>query len=309
MKKVMDLFVNKNFVPNIDPTYELNRTAESRSDVRDYLNGAYKHIRPFFPEKDIEKKLQQDYHAMSWQIHLTYLLHKNNFKLQKPKKWPDILITDPEIAIEVTNINSGTGAYAVDEVPFGEAINLPQVDEKIVLRINDKLEEKLGRFSKNTSFKNKPFILAMNMGTVDRANMIFDYSYGARTVFGIGESGWSIPIEPNKGNEKTFIKHKSEAKIADGPTRSMNWFLSAMCPELSAIIWSHHHIANSYSWNGSDCELILNPFANYPVSKTLLPFGTVTWITWNEDQSVYFLNHQKREKIDQPNFGDNLDRK
>lgn len=169
-------------------------------------------------------------------------------------------------------------------------------DDRQLLRVLTGINQKVLQYkrwvNKNEINDCDPFIIAVNTGMVTDGDFTFDYSYGARSVFGIGESVISVSIYPTEAKKpeskpSVFIKSKTAAVKINGATVDSNLFLDPRHKFVSAIIFSPHHIANSFARGGSDVELILNPFAVNPIPKDFLKFGKVTIFESEEENISY----------------------
>lgn len=86
------------FIPNIagtnvDAAYVNIRDSEFNSDVRKYIENCYEEYQFLCPDKNFLKQAQENFHPMTWQMHLTILLKRKGIKVLPPTNtWPDILL-------------------------------------------------------------------------------------------------------------------------------------------------------------------------------------------------------------------------
>jgi hypothetical protein len=221
-----------------------------------------------------QAEFKKHFHQRMWEMYLGVSLINNGLDISSSKSGPDFIIKkdgENEIFIEATACARGNAKDAVPEEYLSKTPKEIKVQDlpydKMLLRITNSLDYKYKKYKDYVKRKKKPYIIAVNRGALGYMDandpLIF------KCLFGLGFRSCKMINRKlfNEGWErkKTLIK-ESGAEV------SISFFEEVEHSIVSAIIYSDISILNHPKEIGSDCILVHNPMAKYPVDPKIFSF-------------------------------------
>lgn len=225
---------------NVNKNYQSIRDDSKRSGERELLDEMWQVFKPF-ADKKFQRRIQNQFWQLAWELYLAYSLFKNGFELlPRPDGSPDICAQkdSQKIWLEATMPGLGEGA---DAVPEGELLKVGEFSEdnkksnqkinresrkapeqKMILRYVNAISEKIKKIEvyrqKGIIGAGDRVIIAVNSNSFYGRYGFFPLGkYFAKCLFGVGdfhinfsmntgealESGWDARkiVKKNSGAE------------------------------------------------------------------------------------------------------------
>lgn len=264
LQKIIDEF------PEYDLYYIASGSIKKRKELFDSL---WKIYQPF-ADKHFLSDCKKHFHQRMWEMYLGVSLIENGLDIFSSARGPDFIINKDrknEIFIEATACTRGTTKDAVPEeflAETSEEIKIQDLpDDKMLLRITNSLDSKYKKYKDYFEREEKPYIIAVNRGALGYMDANIPLIF--KCLFGLGFQSCKMINGKllNEGWErkKTLIK-ESGAEI------SISFFEEEEHSIVSAVIYSDISILNPPKAIGSDCILVHNHMAKYPVDQKIFSF-------------------------------------
>ena len=264
LQKIIKIF------PKYDPYYIASGCIKDRKILFDDLWLIYQPL----ADKHFLSDCKKHFHQRMWEMYLGVSLIKNGLNISSSKSGPDFIVNkgrENEIFIEATACTRGTTKDAVPEeylAKMPEEIKVQNVpDDKMLLRITNSLDYKYKKYKDFFEEKQKPYIIAVNryaLGYMD-ANIPLIF----KCLFGLGFQSYKM------NNGKLFNagwKRKKALIKESGAEIPISFFEEEEHIIVSAVIYSDISILNPPKEIGSDCILVHNHMAKYPVDQKIFSF-------------------------------------
>jgi hypothetical protein len=225
-------------------------------------------------DKHFLSDCKKHFHQRMWEMYLGISLIKNGLDISSSKSGPDFIVNrgrGNEIFIEATACTRGITKDAVPEEYFAKRLKEIKVKDvpydKMLIRITNSLDYKYKKYNDFIKEEEKSYIIAVNrhdLGYMD-ANIPLIF----KCLFGLGfqlykmingelfNAGWK--------RKKALIKES-------GAGIPISFFEEEEHNIVSAIIYSDISILNPPKAIGSDCILVHNHMAKYPVDQKIFSF-------------------------------------
>ena len=202
-------------------------------------------------------KLQFDKRV--WEMYIGCILLKNTLKINSLDEGPDFIVDNNEY-IECVACSNGekNKPDSVPEIFLAQTydeIRLQDVpDDQMILRITSAIagKHKIYQSRKNID-KNKPYIIAVNTGSLQYPQDYFGIPLIIRALFGLQF------LQINQRGESSF-SWRREIQKTTTPI-PVNNFTNESFKEISGVIFSNNSVLNHPDKIGDDCIFINNPFA------------------------------------------------
>ena len=138
--------------------------------------------------------------------------------------------------------------------------------DKMFIRINNSLDYKYKKYKDFIEEEEKPYIIAISrsaLGYLDDIPLIF------KCLFGLGFQSYKMI------NGKLFNagwKRKKQLIKESGTKIPISFFEEEEHSIVSAVIYSYRSVLNYPKEIGSDCILVHNPMAKYPVDTKIFSY-------------------------------------
>lgn len=219
-------------------------------------------------DRHFKKEIQKQFHQRTWEMYLANVLIDKNMPVKSYNKGPD-LIVDNSIYIECIAPTNGdlTKPNSVPKVDYSKCLNKVVLEslptEQMILRVTHSIGEKekqyQGWLKKEWVDREKPFIIAINTGSLDHLQ---EDDFILKVLFGLD----CIQI-----SESGKISHRwREHLVKDGADISVTGFTNAEKGFISGILFSNTTALNHPENLGDDCVFVNNPYANNPVGQNFV---------------------------------------
>jgi len=266
--------------PEYDPYYIASSCKRERKELFDGLWQIYQSL----ADKHFLSDCKKHFHQRMWEMYLGVSLIKNGLDISSSKSGPDFIVNkgrENEIFIEATACTRGTTKDAVPEEYFAETPEEIRVQDvpydKILIRITNSLDYKYKKYKDFIEEEEKPYIIAISrsaLGYLDDIPLIF------KCLFGLGFQSYKMIngkfFNAGRKRKKQLIK-ESGAKIP------ISFFEEEEHSIVSAVIYSDRSVLNYPKEIGSDCILVHNPMAKYPVDLKIFSFFRQHKAKYNKD--------------------------
>jgi len=255
--------------PEYDPYYITSGCIKKRKELFDSLWQIYQHL----ADKHFLSDCKKDFHQRVWEMYLGVSLIKNGLDISSSKSGPDFIVNkgrENEIFIEATACTRGTTKDAVPEEYFAEIPEEIRVQDvpydKMLIRITNSLDYKYKKYKDFIEEEEKPYIIAISrsaLGYLDGIPLIF------KCLFGLGFQSYKMI------NGKLFNagwKRKKQLIKESGAKIPISFFEEEEHSIVSAVIYSDRSVLNYPKEIGSDCILVHNPMAKYPVDTKIFSY-------------------------------------
>ncbi|GAB0174892.1 MAG: hypothetical protein HHAS10_07710 [Candidatus Altimarinota bacterium] len=233
-----------------------------KNTYRNEYEEIYQSFGEIFPVKGIIEEVSRNDEKFTqrfWELEIYNALRKISGSLNRTKQGVDFKFLPQGysafIDIECVAPGRGTGKTSIAEYDnyMKVQISPPDIDERVVLRIIKKIDEKLKH--KNQTFScTRPYIIAINT-----ANLPWEFHTKRiyQTLFAL-----KYPLSNNP------LRWWSEKNV------KLGYFATDKYKYISAIIYSNCH-PNEYregNPNRRHLYMIHNPFAQFPINRVTFPF-------------------------------------
>lgn len=280
----------KALYPDYDPYYIASGCIKDRREEFDKM---WKTFRPL-ADKNFLSDLRKHFHQRTWEMYLGNILIKNRLDVSSINEGPDFVINkdkENEIFIEAVACERGTAEDAVPEMFIANksekmiAQNIPH--DEMLLRLANSLDSKYKKYKDFVEEKRKPYVIAINRGDLQHVDM--DTYLIFKVLFGLGYLSLNIPLgggmATNSWTRREYIKKKNGEKV------SMTFFEKEEHNIVSAVIYSYKDVLNHPEVIGSDCIVVHNPKAKFP-----LGFDTFSFL--QQYKTEYKDNNIRIDKIE-----------
>ena len=268
--------------PEYDHYYIASGCIKERKVMFDSLWQIYQPL----ADKNFLSDCKKNFHQRAWEMYLGVALIKNGLDISSSGKGPDFVVNkgkENEIFIEATACKRGDTKDAVPEEYFAEkpeeirVLDVPY--DRMLIRLTNSLDYKYKKYKDFIEKKEKPYIIAIN-----RANLghLDDIPLILKCLFGLGfqslqmingkffNAGWE--------RKKTVFK-KNSTKVPI----SFSFFEEEDHNIISAVIYSEKSILNYPKEIGSDCIIVHNPKAKFPIDLKIFSFLRQYKAKYNKD--------------------------
>ena len=259
-----------------DLLYELNRDHEGRAHVRELVEDLWSRFARLNGDPHFLSDARANFHQRTWELVLAGVLDEAGLQLVGvAADAPDVCIGAEAGAVWVEAVapTPGTGGDRAERIITREeqtalgsrAIYLLDHD-KMILRYTAALRDKAsltkhksgGSKSQYVGFRDRgviaesdPFVVAINAGLIDDADLERHVPTIVRAVLPIGEAVYSLPIG-FEGEPRVDFPYSDVVAKASGAAVSTSAFLSQEYENVSAILFSPHGVWNVRDLSGEE---------------------------------------------------------
>ena len=269
VKNDEELEMMKSKYQKYDSYYVASGCIKERHDYFDKLWQIYKS----FADEHFLTEIKKHFHQRTWEMYLGTMLIQNNFDVSSFNKGPDFVLNegkDEEIFIEAVTCEKGDTIDAVPEMFVAEnpedikPVDVPH--DEMLIRLVNSLDSKYKKYKDFIKKEKKPYIIAVNRGGLDHVD---DIPLILKCLFGIGfrqykkvngklvYAGWG---------RRCFIEKKNGSKVP------MTFFDDKKHDIVSAVIYSDKSILSYMDGVDSDCMVVHNLNAKFPVDLNIFSF-------------------------------------
>ncbi len=260
----------KALYPDYDSYYIVSGCIKERRENFDKLWKIYRSL----ADSNFLSDVKKHFHQRTWEMYLGVVFIKNNLDVFSPDKGPDFIINkdkENEIFIEAVACEKGTTEDAVPEMFVARSPEEMVVQDiphdEMLLRLTNSLDTKYKKYKDFIENKKKPYIIAVNKGGLEHPDpqiplilkclLGFGYEHFKKVNDHLVYAGWT---------RRDYIKKK------DGEKVSMKFFEEENHNIVSAVIYSTETVLNHPEVMGSDCIMVYNPRAKFPIDLDIFSF-------------------------------------
>ena len=261
----------KALYPDYDPYFIASGCIKDRREKFDKM---WKLFKPL-ADKNFLPDIRKHFHQRTWEMYLGNVFIKNGLNVSSVSEGPDFIINKEkgnEIFIEAVACEMGTGKDAVPEMFVAEkpeemrAQNIPH--DEMLLRLANSLDSKYRKYKAFIEDEKKPYIIAINRAGLQYTDM--DTYLIFKVLFGLGYYSLNIPL--GGGTSTNFWTRREYIQKKNGEKVSMTFFEKEEHNIVSAVIYSYEDVLNHPKVIGSDCIIVHNPRAKFPVDLNVFSF-------------------------------------
>lgn len=260
----------KKLYPDCDPYFIASGCIKER---REKFNNLWIQFKPL-ADKHFLSQVKKEFHERTWEMYVGCILKKYFPDVSSEDKGPDFLINKEktnEFFVEAVACKKGGSTDAVPEMITAERpedITVQDVPhDEMLLRLSSSITYKANKYKDFINNQNKPFIIAVNKGALQYPDP--QIPLVLKCLFGLGYEHFkkiNDQLVYNGWTRREFIEKSNGEKI------SMIFFEKDENNFVSAIIYSPDNVLNSPQNIGSDCILIHNPKAKFPIDVKTFSF-------------------------------------
>jgi len=267
----------KNKYPKYDPYFVASGCIKVRREKFNSLWTQFKHLLDKEKTRIFLSKIKQNgqFHENTWEMYLGCVLANHLPKVTtSPKdKGIDFMVSGKdgdEIFIEAVACKKGSSDDAVPDMVVSDMKNVSFYDvphDEMLLRLSNSIDYKAKQYKDFIGKIKKPYIIAINKGALEHVEP--DKPLVLKCLFGLGYQQINITDgkpRPVTWSKREFIEKKNGEKI------SMTFFEKEENNFVSAVIYCSENILNSPNKIGSDCILVHNPKARFPIDTKTFSF-------------------------------------
>jgi|SRR5680860_321660 len=273
-------------LPLINTNEELERIKNAYSDCDPYFiaSGCIKERREKFnnlwnrfkslADKHFLSQVKKEFHERTWEMYIGCVLKIFFNNVSSEDIGPDFILNKEkadEIFIEAVACKKGDSADAVPDMIVAENLKDITVQDvphdEMLLRLSSSISYKANKYKDFINTKNKPYIIAVNKGALEHPDS--QIPLVLKCLFGFGDEHFKKINEQlvyNGWTRREFIEKSNGEKI------SLMFFEKDENNFVSAVIYSPVNILNTPEKIGSDCVLIHNPKAKFPIDIKTFSF-------------------------------------
>jgi hypothetical protein len=299
--------------------YESVRDHDWYGDTRALIEEQWARYQPLCSDPKFRNKAMNEFNACTWQMYLACVLLDHGHVLERSgDDAPDIKIRQPDgsvVWIEATTAEPGEGANAAvrvyswrkDNPETGSSSGLYTFDEqKQILRYQNAISKK--NKHRNEFIERKaiapsdPYIIAINAGEIDDAEMHDGVENIVRAVYPIGQLAYAYRVRTDFTNPDEPFDHEGHWTRAHTPAvktpknvdSSTMTFADGSLPGVSALIFSARAIWNAPTPTGRECVTIYNATSSHQIAPYTFRFGK----SYHGDgENLHRVNWWMREQI------------
>jgi hypothetical protein len=256
--------------PEYDPYYVASACKKDRRELFDNLWQIYQPL----ADKHFLSDCKKHFHQRMWEMYLGVSLIKKGLDISSSKSGPDFIVNrgrGSEIFIEATACTKGITKDAVPEEYFAETPEEIKVQDvpydKMLIRITNSLDSKYKKYKDHVKKEEKSYIIAVNRGALGYMDANIPLIF--KCLFGLGFQSYKMI------NGKLFNagwKRKKALIKESGAEIPISFFEEKEHSIVSAVIYSDISILTSPKQIGSDCILVHNHMAKYPIDQKIFSF-------------------------------------
>lgn len=268
----------KSAYTNYDTYFIVSGCIKERREKFDNLWNQFKSLLDEQKSKIFLSKIKQkdQFHENTWEMYVGCVLKKyfSNVSTSSKDEGVDFVLNRnraDEIFIEAVACKKGDSADAVPNMIVAEKIEDMAVHDvphdEMLLRLSNSINFKANKYKDFINTVNKPYIIAINKGALEHPDP--EIPLTLKCLFGLGYQNFRKINEQlcyNGWTRREFIEKKNGEKI------SMIFFEENKNDFVSAVIYSPDNILSSPQNIGSDCILIHNPKAKFPIDIKIFSF-------------------------------------
>jgi len=273
-------------LPLVNTNEELKKIKNAYPDYDSYFitSGCIKESREKFnnlwnqfkslADKHFLSQVKKEFHERTWEMYVGCVLKKNFTDVSSENSGPDFILNKDkadEIFVEAVACKKGNSSDAVPDMIIAkkpEDITVQNVPhDEMLLRLSNSIIYKAEKYKDFIKTKNKPYIIAVNKGALKYSDPQIPLIL--KCLFGLGYEHFKKingELVYNGWTRREFIEKNNGEKIP------MIFFEKDENDFVSAIIYSSDNILNSPQNIGSDCILIHNPKAKFPINLKTFSF-------------------------------------
>ncbi len=260
----------KKTYPDYDPYFIASGCIKERREKFNNLWSQFKSL----ADDHFLSQIKKEFHERTWEMYIGCVLQKFFTSVSSENIGPDFILNKEkvdEIFIEVVACRKGDSADAVPDMFAAEKpedIIVQDVPhDKMLLRLSSSITYKANKYKDFINTKNKPYVIAINKGALGCPDP--QIPLALKCLFGLGYENFKQingQLVYNGWTRREFIEKSNGEKI------SMIFFEKDENNFVSAIIYSPDNILNAPDKIGSDCVLIHNPKARFPIDVKTFSF-------------------------------------
>lgn len=268
----------KSTCPDYDTYFIASGCIKERRKKFDNLWNQFKLLLDEHKSRIFLSKIKQkgQFHENTWEMYVGCVLKKyfSDVSTSPKDEGIDFILnkdkTD-EIFIEAVACKKGDSADAVPKMIVAEKLEDITVQDvphdEMLLRLSSSITYKADKYKDFIKAQNKSYIIAINKGALEYPDP--QIPLVLKCLFGLGYEHFKKINEQlvyNGWNRREFIEKSNGEKIP------MTFFEKDENDFVSAIIYSPDNILNAPQNIGSDCVLIHNPKARFPIDIKTFSF-------------------------------------
>ncbi len=279
----MDLFDPT--IPASDLIYIALRGYPHLADCRSHVEELWRRFAPLADPR-FEQKIAVQFHPWYWEMYLGCLIQNADLSpISLGGRGPDFFVKLPSgkhFYIEARAPGPGTTEDAVPEPePFRSLIAGDVPVEKIVLRIRSAIEDKFkfyGKYLKeNFMHADDPYVIAINPGIIEKAQIDEDPPFILQSVFPIGNLMDTFDRNDPEFRDIRYGTRWVINKKKGSPVRT-DVFLDSTYSGISAVLFSNAYALALPRPTGTEVVLVHNPKARNPIERGMLKVGREYWL-------------------------------
>lgn len=261
-----------------DPYFIASGCIKERREKFNNLWNQFKLLLDDHKGKTFLSKIKQkgQFHENTWEMYVGCVLKKyfSDVSTSPKDEGIDFVLNKDktgEIFIEAVACKKGDSADAVPNMIVAEKsedITVQDVPhDEMLLRLSSSITDKAKKYKDFINTKNKPYVIAVNKGALEHPDPQIPLIL--KCLFGLGYEHFKKINEQlvyNGWTRREFIEKSNGERIA------MIFFEKDENDFVSAVIYSPDNILNSPQNIGSDCIIIHNPKAKFPIDIKTFPF-------------------------------------
>ncbi len=291
--------------PAEDEIYTFNRDSEHRDDLRERIEAMWRVYAPFCGDAHFLSDARAHFHSRTWELVLAaHLLHHGHNLDRADSDGPDIKVVSSTGAywFEAVAPTAGTGPDAAHrvigmrrETEVGLQMTFRINHNSKVLRYTSVLNEKRKQhqqfLERARVGASEPYIVAINGGAIDDADLEIGLPDVVRAVLPIDEPVYRVPIDSDEPPRTEWPYRDSVAK-AGGASVATTAFLSGEYAAISAVLFHPRGVWNIDNLRGDSMVLIHNPYARNRLPMGTLAFGREYWVSL-DDSLLRWEDHRQ----------------
>lgn len=242
---------------------------------RFYQDMADAHFADQFPRKN-------HFQARAWELRLAWTLHQQGQKLSAIRPaGPDLTLgSNIRIHFEAVTPNATEELLDNDRTAHAHPARVPE--DAMILKATSVIQDKRKQYAaftqKGIVARNEPFVIAICGANIPQATLSSGVPWIMKPLFALGREYVAVEIESDREPD-WGIHHRPVRESARHSPVDAALFMDERCAEVSAILFSPHHLLNRPEYNGrtpgNDFITVLNPFARNPLPEDVIRSGII----------------------------------
>jgi hypothetical protein len=263
---------------DLDPAYRRVRDDPSPVD-REYVDEAWRFFRPLADNHFADQFPRRGhFHARAWELRLAWTLHRQGQRLTTIRPaGPDLTLLG-NLRVHVEAVVPSVTEELLHNDRMARSGGAPVPEDAMILRVTGVIQEKRKQYSKflekGLVAGTEPFVIAVCGASMPHAVLTSRVPWILKPLFALGREYVIVELESDDEPSRGGIHHVPVRETANGAPVDAALFMDRTCAEISAVLFTPHHLLNRPEYYGrppgNDFVTILNPFARNP-----LPDGVV----------------------------------